>query len=1240
MPKKEGCLFRLCDFETFNKGGKMKKLKTLMSLTIGLAIGLGFVGKANGADCWVATAANGGDDSHGGADSADAVLTIGKALTIATTSGDSIHVTAGTYAISSHLNITVAGLILKSTAGYATTIISSSTTNDIICLNVGADNVTIDGFTFDGNSSNGMGIYSEADGYTIKNNKFVEITAGANLNMCSSFEVVTSGTIDNNIFIGKDPHAQGIILGAPNAMSNVTISNNTLSSFVTADMTIIMLAATSGNMSNITVTGNTVTDCGDNGYGLTIWDGGDNIDVTNNTFSGCKYGVRVLTTAPTNVTITGNDITNNAHAGILIDKWTTSNFIHQNNISGNVTYGVENLSGEVADADSNWWGSTTGPYHSTNTHGTGNAVSGDVTYVPWLDAPGGNATGGVPATVLLSASETSVVVGGNTSLITSTLTDAIGNPIRNETIDYTVTAGDGTLSNASGTTDDWGKDTTTFSSPTLAGTNTVKGAYSGAIYATVDIEVTHGPLARVETTPVDTTVVVTDDVTIVAELMDTYRNHIDATSVDEVIFTKSDSAKGTFGTKSITGGKIQIPYTTHTIMETDVDTITATTATGSYTDYSVVSTIGGEPATMKLWAAGDSSVVVSDTTNTLALYDSLFDQYDNQSVYSDYYANEKYDVIFTWSAGAGIVDPDTVAVGDHGYCTTNYKSSTVIGTYTVTATSGAATATATVPITQTADVLAAVSLTPDSAWKFAGEDVTLTAELLDQFGNHINGDAGDVGFNIVSGLGSLGSETVEADSTISIPYTTYTLDVDTAEIEVVATTFKDTSIVINTAPAALDHFALDISNATPTAGDEVTITITAEDAGNFRIYTYDNDDIIALTLDGSAAEASQVRWIIPTTPPDTVLALTASIPESLFTNGLVAFEVLNKKAEAVTVTAVDTAGHTGTCDTITWAPVATLDHYGVVVQTDPIYGNFEFTITVNPCDKYGNVTTAELPRVIKFQANETGVTLSGDPLPCDRILEGPTDYTDMIADHATDSLVITVADYATPAIIGCSDTITVGGERDVGPTIVLFPPDTVYIDSTYNVIVRCENFGDEGESPKVECIITGEGYTYADTQYAILPFGGTDDVTFADWTVPLDAKGTFTITVVTLLSSDVNPGNDTLIAQIVSRAYGVEEDRVPMPTRFEFLSIFPNPVSCHAKITYAIPVKSRIDMKIYDITGKLVTTLKNGVIEEPGYKVANWNMTDARGKKVNSGIYFCNLEMNKESSTKKILVIK
>jgi len=84
-----------------------------------------------------------------------------------------------------------------------------------------------------------------------------------------------------------------------------------------------------------------------------------------------------------NASIRENTITQNP-TGIYC---TGSNpTIRQNSIMGNTSYGVQNVTTSIiVNAEYNWWGDSTGPYHpSTNPSGRGNKVSDYVDFDPWL----------------------------------------------------------------------------------------------------------------------------------------------------------------------------------------------------------------------------------------------------------------------------------------------------------------------------------------------------------------------------------------------------------------------------------------------------------------------------------------------------------------------------------------------------------------------------------------------------------------------------------------------------------------------------------------------------------------------------------------------------------------------------------------------------------------------------------------------------------------------------------------
>jgi len=95
---------------------------------------------------------------------------------------------------------------------------------------------------------------------------------------------------------------------------------------------------------------------------------------------------------------TGIQVSNNGSAFILASTIVTNTTgIHVtgskvnvllSSIYGNSDYGVRNDTDNQVDARYNWWGSSTGPTHPSNPNGTGDRVSDNVFFDPWLRQKG------------------------------------------------------------------------------------------------------------------------------------------------------------------------------------------------------------------------------------------------------------------------------------------------------------------------------------------------------------------------------------------------------------------------------------------------------------------------------------------------------------------------------------------------------------------------------------------------------------------------------------------------------------------------------------------------------------------------------------------------------------------------------------------------------------------------------------------------------------------------------------
>lgn len=92
------------------------------------------------------------------------------------------------------------------------------------------------------------------------------------------------------------------------------------------------------------------------------------------------------------------------------------------------------------------------------------------------------------------------------------------------------------------------------------------------------------------------------------------------------------------------------------------------------------------------------------------------------------------------------------------------------------------------------------------------------------------------------------------------------------------------------------------------------------------------------------------------------------------------------------------------------------------------------------------------------------------------------------------------------------------------------------------------------------------------------------------------------------------------------------------PTRFLLDQNYPNPFNPRTTISYQLPTRSHIALKVYDMLGREVFTIVNAV-EEPGYKSVQWEASSLA-----SGVYFYRLEAtslgSNYSTRKKMVLIK
>ena len=312
--------------------------------------------------------------------------------------GDTIIVADGTY--TEDLTVNTANLTIRSVNG------SASTTIQLV------DGVGIDlqggasGFTLGGAAGQGFIILSGAvttfmiqlanapSDVEISYNA-INTTGNASMGISIGAAGATGLTISNNTFVAEA--GDGSIWGPK--MVNVAVSDNTFTgpggppdsgyAIEFAGVT----ATSSSAISENTITGY--------GMGIAIFNGEGTSDLTisGNTITGCKNGIRLGQYSPSTngdmdaITITQNTLSTNT-IGLVVnngDNVLARNFaINYNNFTGNTDYGLKNEHiSEYVPAGENWWGDISGPkYEGTGdgdyTSGTGDKITDNVDYIPWL----------------------------------------------------------------------------------------------------------------------------------------------------------------------------------------------------------------------------------------------------------------------------------------------------------------------------------------------------------------------------------------------------------------------------------------------------------------------------------------------------------------------------------------------------------------------------------------------------------------------------------------------------------------------------------------------------------------------------------------------------------------------------------------------------------------------------------------------------------------------------------------
>jgi len=89
-----------------------------------------------------------------------------------------------------------------------------------------------------------------------------------------------------------------------------------------------------------------------------------------------------------------------------------------------------------------------------------------------------------------------------------------------------------------------------------------------------------------------------------------------------------------------------------------------------------------------------------------------------------------------------------------------------------------------------------------------------------------------------------------------------------------------------------------------------------------------------------------------------------------------------------------------------------------------------------------------------------------------------------------------------------------------------------------------------------------------------------------------------------------------------------------LPTVYQLYPNYPNPFNPSTRIRLDVPATATGRLEIYDLEGRLVTTLFSGTLSAGRYQYS-WN-----AQRVASGLYFCRFSSPQYTATQKMMLIK
>jgi lysophospholipase L1-like esterase len=140
---------------------------------------------------------------------------------------------------------------------------------------------------------------------------------------------------------------------------------------------------------------------------------------------------------------------------------------------------------------------------------------------------------------------------------------------------------------------------------------------------------------------------------------------------------------------------------------------------------------------------------------------------------------------------------------------------------------------------------------------------------------------------------------------------------------------------------------------------------------------------------------------------------------------------------------------------------------------------------------------------------------------------------------------------------------------------------------------------------------------------------GTNFTLSNEYIKPVNYNVYYTVT----FNNGVETTSDTTVVGTLPT--GIEEfESSGIPSGIQLLPCYPNPFNPSTTISFSIPEKSYVSLKIIDVTGRDVATLVSGQLSA-GFHTRQWDAAN-----MPSGIYFYRLQIGSSIQTRKLVLLK